>query len=67
MRHHICNGALGCTCDRSALEPDEDCPVHGHGPWPPRCRICGRYMSYAARYKGTHGVDMPEPEEEVTP
>ena len=24
----------------------EDCPVHGHGPWPPRCEECGRFLPW---------------------
>jgi len=33
-------------CDLMALEPNEDCPIHGHGPLPPRCMICGRFMKW---------------------
>jgi len=40
---HICAEATTCCCSRSALEPDESCPVHGH-PWPPRCETCGRFV-----------------------
>lgn len=31
-------------CSIQALEPDEECPVHGIGEWPPRCVYCGQYM-----------------------
>lgn len=34
-----------CCCSVIALEPDDDCPVHGYPyPTPPRCR-CGKFVS----------------------
>ena len=34
-----------CRCYLLALEPHEQCPVHGR-PWPPRCGICGQMMPW---------------------
>ena len=42
---HTCKRAHEwCCCGIMALEPNEDCPRHGSGPWPPRCDICGRFL-----------------------
>ena len=41
---HVCAEGKTCTCSMLALEPDEDCPVHGAGPYPPRCGKCGRFI-----------------------
>ncbi len=30
-------------CSTTALEPDEQCPIHGN-PYPTRCVICGQFM-----------------------
>ena len=38
-----------CECSLTALEPDENCPVHGLGEYPPRCGVCGRFMSLKSR------------------
>lgn len=35
-----------CICYILALEPNENCPIHGYGEWPPRCKICGKFMPY---------------------
>jgi len=35
-----------CTCSISGLEPDDDCPLHSGGEWPPRCVFCGRFMKW---------------------
>jgi hypothetical protein len=43
MNKHTCREADYCICAITALEPDEECPVHGW-PWPPRCDACGRFM-----------------------
>ena len=45
-KRHICKEIDYCTCDSMALEPNEQCIKHGAGPWPPRCMICGRFMSW---------------------
>jgi hypothetical protein len=42
---HDCAEGTGCICSTSALEPEQDCPVHGY-PFPPRCHICGRFMKW---------------------
>lgn len=41
---HFCKESSTCTCHLLASEPDEKCPVHGVGKWPPRCKYCGRFM-----------------------
>jgi hypothetical protein len=47
---HICQESHSCCCSLTALEPDEDCPVHAAGPWPPRCEVCGHFMPYKAKW-----------------
>jgi hypothetical protein len=44
---HVCVDDKTCTCSMQALEPDEECPVHGAGPYPPRCGKCGRFIKRA--------------------
>jgi hypothetical protein len=44
MKPHICVESKTCVCGITADEPDEKCPVHGAGEWPPRCCICERFM-----------------------
>jgi len=44
IKKHICKEPHTCSCSIQALEPDEECYVHGLGGWPPRCEICGRFM-----------------------
>lgn len=41
---HECKEPTSCACDSSAFEPNDECPVHAGGPWPPRCGECGRFM-----------------------
>lgn len=41
---HICQESRTCQCSIQALEPNENCPIHGCGEWPPRCEHCGRIM-----------------------
>lgn len=40
---HKCEPDDICCCTILALEPDEQCPIHGW-PYPRRCRLCGRFM-----------------------
>ncbi len=35
-----------CCCSVQELEPNEDCPIHGCGEWPPRCVVCGQFMKW---------------------
>ena len=42
LPEHICKEDIYCTCYQLALEPDEDCALHGN-PYPPRCN-CGRFI-----------------------
>lgn len=46
IRKHVCERATGCCCSVAALEPNEDCPVHSGGEWPPRCIHCGKFMRW---------------------
>ena len=42
---HVCKKADWCICSISALEPNDNCPLHGH-PWPPKCAECGKFMPW---------------------
>jgi hypothetical protein len=44
MKSHICRKSNTRGCYQLATEPDEECPVHGAGEWPPRCEVCGRFV-----------------------
>jgi hypothetical protein len=44
MKKHTCKRPQSCICSSTALEPNENCPVHSLGEYPPRCEICGRFM-----------------------
>lgn len=48
---HVCKEPRYCCCSVIGLEPDEDCPIHGRGPWPPRCGECGKYMAAESRMR----------------
>jgi len=39
-----------CEEEVKENEPDEECPVHSAGPWPPRCEVCGRFMKRDSIY-----------------
>jgi hypothetical protein len=41
---HTCKRVEYCLCSSIADEPNEECPFHGWGEWPPRCMRCGRFM-----------------------
>lgn len=41
--NHICKALDYCVCSVIALEPHEDCPIHGY-PLGNRCNDCGRFM-----------------------
>ncbi len=43
---HTCQRPRSCCCSMSADEPDDRCPIHGGGEWPPKCGTCGRIMPY---------------------
>jgi hypothetical protein len=51
MKDHICRESKVCTCYVLALEPNEACPQHGGGIWPPRCMECGRFLPLDWRTK----------------
>lgn len=46
IKKHTCERATGCCCSSAALEPDQDCPVHSGGEFPPRCIHCGKFMRW---------------------
>ena len=50
MKRHKHRESRTCSCYLLALEPDEECPVHGAGEWPPRCCECGRFMRRKRRH-----------------
>ncbi len=49
IMEHICEEGRTCTCDMIALEPSEECTVHGVGIYPPVCDECGRFMKREKR------------------
>ena len=53
MVPHVCHELDYCVCNSMALEPDEDCPIHGGGTWPPRCCECGRFIKWEESRYGT--------------
>jgi hypothetical protein len=46
MKPHIHQRPHTCCCSLSALEPADNCPIHGGGDWPPRCEICGQFVQW---------------------
>lgn len=44
VKKHECRESKTCKCYQLALEPRENCPVHGSGEWHPRCEVCGRFL-----------------------
>ena len=42
MSEHQCQTSRTCHCYLLAMEPNEDCPVHGVPE--NRCELCGRFM-----------------------
>ena len=42
-RKHKCKELTYCIYSSQALEPDEDCPIHGWPSEPPRCG-CGKFV-----------------------
>lgn len=58
-RRHKCAESRSCCCRIDGLEPNEDCPVHGAGPWPPRCAECGKFLSWEIR---SNIFEQPHPE-----
>jgi CO dehydrogenase/acetyl-CoA synthase beta subunit len=49
IRHHDCHEDYSCSCSAQGVEPNEDCCMHGSGPWPPRCCLCGRFLPHDIR------------------
>ncbi len=46
MTKHVCQRSDTCSCSITDMEPNEECPVHAAGEWPPRCEKCGRFMKW---------------------
>jgi hypothetical protein len=46
MKDHVCRRPSTCICSIQAIEPKEDCPIHGSAEWPPRCETCGRFLPW---------------------
>jgi hypothetical protein len=44
--NHNCKRLDLCICSQLSNEPNENCPIHGNGEWPPRCMICGKFMKF---------------------
>jgi len=42
-KEHVCSTIKYCKCFSGALEPNEDCPIHGF-PLYNKCKYCGRFM-----------------------
>lgn len=49
MKEHKCRESETCMCGLLAYEPNDRCPIHGCGEWPPRCEVCGRFMKWSCR------------------
>ena len=49
VRTHKHRRPTACTCQITALEPNEACPIHGAGEWLPRCAECGRLLPWRAQ------------------
>jgi hypothetical protein len=43
---HECARPRTCCRSIQALEPDDDCPIHSGGEWPPRCAYCGKFLPW---------------------
>ena len=37
MKPYVCKELDVCNCYVMALEPNENCPIHGYGSYLPRC------------------------------
>jgi hypothetical protein len=46
MKPHECRESKTCICRCDADEPNDDCPVHGCGEFPPRCGACGKFLPH---------------------
>ena len=44
MKEHICRQIRYCSCMSNAVDPDEDCLIHGFLRQQPRCSYCGRFL-----------------------
>jgi hypothetical protein len=59
-KQHTCRQSRTCICSATALEPDEQCPIHGVD-HPPRCETCGRYVKAKSRIITAY-INPPIPE-----
>ncbi len=46
MDEHECKVSNACCCYIGALQPEDNCPMHGCGEWPPRCMYCGKFIKW---------------------
>jgi hypothetical protein len=46
---HVCRYTPTCQCYMLALEPADECPIHGSGPAREACDVCGRFMKSRRR------------------
>lgn len=44
---HQCQRSTTCSCNIQDMEPNEKCPIHGYGEFPPRCEICGKFVKWS--------------------
>lgn len=44
MENHLCFFDMSCICYTLALEPDENCPIHGYPSYSNKCSECGRFF-----------------------
>lgn len=49
MKKHKCARARTCKCYLLALEPADNCPIHGCD-YPFRCAECGKFMTHEDIY-----------------
>ncbi len=67
MSEHECKEPDTCCCSLTALEPDEDCPVHGIEPWPPHCVFCGKFLPWPLRAYDDSMLESAIGQNAVTP
>lgn len=46
-----CERVDWCLCSANSDSPNEACPIHEGGEWPPRCADCGRFMVWTRKEK----------------
>ncbi len=59
---HICKPSHTCCCSIQALEPHDECPIHGYPSYPRRCD-CGKFV----KVKGEPVTDPPVAPDDTRP